>query len=91
MEKATDYPLIGQIGMFAIPFSHPMMAMDNLMFGNMLLVLEGIAYLLVFDIIMILITVRIYNSDILITGLDQSKFLGKLTAKFNKEAENGNQ
>ncbi len=82
-------PLAAQIGMFAIPFSHPMMAMDNLMFGNMLLVAEGIVYLLVFDIIMILITVRIYNSDILITGLDQSKFLGKLTAKFaKKEAEN---
>ena len=82
-------PLAAQIGMFAIPFSHPMMAMDNLMFGNMLLVAEGIVYLLVFDIIMILITVRIYNSDILITGLDQSKFLGKLTAKFTKkEAEN---
>ena len=82
-------PLIGQIGLFAIPFSHPMMAMDNLMFGNMLLVLEGIVYLLVFDIIMILITVRIYNSDILITGLDQSKFLGRLTAKFSKkEGEN---
>ena len=82
-------PLIGQIGLFAIPFSHPMMAMDNLMFGNMLLVLEGIVYLLVFDIIMILITVRIYNSDILITGLDQSMFLGRLTAKFSKkEGEN---
>ncbi len=82
-------PLIGQIGLFAIPFSHPMMAMDNLMFGNIILVVEGIAYLLVFDIIMILITVRIYNSDILITGLDQSKFLGKLTARFaKKETEN---
>ena len=82
-------PLIGQIGLFAIPFSHPMMAMDNLMFGNIMLVVEGIAYLLVFDIIMILITVRIYNSDILITGLDQSKFLGKLTARFaKKETEN---
>ncbi len=81
--------MVGKAFIFAIPFSHPMMAMDNLMFGNMLLVLEGIVYLLVFDIIMILITVRIYNSDILITGLDQSKFLGRLTAKFSKkEGEN---
>ena len=85
-------PLIGQVAIFAIPFSHPMMAMTNLMFGNMLLVLEGIVYLVAFDIIMILITVRIYNSDILITGLDQSKFLGKMAARFTKkEGENGNQ
>ena len=85
-------PLIGKIAMFAIPFSHPMMAMNNLMFGDIMLVAGGIVYLLVFDIIMILITVRIYNSDILITGLDQSKFLGRMAAKFSKkEAENGNQ
>jgi ABC-2 type transport system permease protein len=85
-------PLIGKVAMFAIPFSHPMMAMNNLMFGDIMLVAGGIVYLLVFDIIMILITVRIYNSDILITGLDQSKFLGRMAAKFSKkEAENGNQ
>ncbi len=83
-------PAIGQAFVFAIPFSHPMMAMDNLMFGNLTLVAEGIIYLLVLDIVMILITVRIYNSDVLITGLEQSKFLGRLSGMFKrKEEENG--
>ena len=71
-------PAIVQTVMFAIPFTHPMMAMDNLMFGNLTLVAAGIAYMVIFDIIMILLTVKIYNSDILITGLDQTKFMKKL-------------
>jgi len=54
--------------LFIIPFSHPMMAMSNLMFGNTTLVLAGIAYLLIFAIATILITVRIYSTDILLTG-----------------------
>lgn len=82
-----NLPLIGQAFVFAIPFSHPMMAMDNLMFGNMLLVLEGIAYLAILDIVMILITVKIYNSDVLITGLEQSKFFGRLTGMFKRKEE----
>ncbi len=80
-------PAIGQAFVFAIPFSHPMMAMDNLMFGNLTLVAEGIIYLLVLDVVMILITVRIYNSDVLITGLEQSKFLGRLSGMFKRKEE----
>jgi len=59
--------------LFAIPFSHPMMAMDNLMFNNMDLVLGGLIYLAVFVVVTIMITVKIYNSDILITGIKQTK------------------
>ncbi|AIZ56939.1 ABC-2 family transporter protein [Candidatus Methanoplasma termitum] len=55
--------------MFAIPFSHPMMAMNNLMFGNMTLIFAGIVYMLIFALVTILITVRIYKSDILLTGI----------------------
>lgn len=85
-----NLPLAGQVLMFAIPFSHPMMAMDNLIFGNLDLVLGGIAYLVVFDIITILITVRIYNSDILITGIGQSATMVKLKKAFGiKEKEHG--
>lgn len=80
-------PMVGKAFIFAIPFSHPMMAMDNLMFGNITLVLAGIGYLLVFDIITILITVKTYNSDILITGLQQTKSHGKLRNLFKKEEE----
>jgi ABC-2 type transport system permease protein len=78
---------VGQALMFLIPFSHPMMAMDNLIFGDMSIVLFGIAYLVVFDIIMILITVRIYSSDILITGLGQNKTVVRIQRIFTKRGE----
>ena len=66
---------------FAIPFSHPMMAMQALMYGDMTLVLGGIAYMAVFALVSILITVRLYNSDILITGLGQNKYVQSLTGR----------
>lgn len=84
-------PAIAQGFIFAIPFSHPMMTMNNLMFGNMGLIVAGIAYLVVFDIIMILITVKIYNSDILLTGLAQNPTVVKLKKMFKiTEKEHGN-
>ena len=66
---------------FAIPFSHPMMAMQALMYGDMTLVLGGIGYMAVFALVSILITVRLYNSDILITGLGQNKYVQSLTGR----------
>lgn len=66
---------------FIIPFSHPMMAMQALMYGDMTLVLGGIVYMAVFAIVSILITVRLYNSDILITGLGQNKYIQTLTRR----------
>ena len=66
---------------FAIPFSHPMMAMQALMNGDITLVLAGIAYMAVFALATILITVRIYSSDILVTGLGQSRLVQKLTGR----------
>lgn len=66
---------------FAIPFSHPMMAMQALMNGDMTLVLSGIGYMALFALATILLTVRIYASDILITGLGQNKWVQKLTGK----------
>jgi ABC-2 type transport system permease protein len=66
-------PIVGKAIVFAIPFSHPMMVMNNLMFGNMTLVLAGLVYLVIFTLVIILITVRIFKSDILITGLGQTK------------------
>jgi ABC-type Na+ efflux pump, permease component len=54
---------------FAIPFSHPMMAMQNLMFGETALVLYGMIYLVLFSLAALYITVRLYKSDILVTGL----------------------
>lgn len=66
---------------FAIPFSHPMMAMQSLMNGDSVLVLAGIAYMAVFAVATILITVKVYNSDILITGLGQNKWVQKMTKR----------
>lgn len=80
-------PAIGQALMFLIPFSHPMMGMTNLMFGDMDVILGGIAYLLIFDAITIFITVKIYNSDILITGLDQTRFMRRLNKLFKIKRE----
>lgn len=61
-------PLPLQAVVFAIPFSHPMMAMRELMFGNYALVLAGIAYVSVFAMAMIAVTIWIFNTDRLLTG-----------------------
>ncbi len=66
---------------FAIPFSHPMMAMQSLMNGDMALVLAGIVYMAAFALATILITVKIYSSDILVTGLGQNRLVQKLTRR----------
>ena len=82
----SDWNSLGvgmQAIMFAIPFSHPMMVMQNLLFGNVLLVLAGLAYCTLFAIASILITVKLYNSDILLVGLGSTK-LGRFLAKFKK-------
>ena len=64
---------------FAIPFYHPMIAMRALMMDNYPLVIGGIAYTAVFTVIMIVVAVRIFNSDRLLTGSVQKRAgLGKL-------------
>lgn len=67
--------------LFAIPFSHPMMAMQALMYNDFTLVLGGIVYMAIFAIVTILITVKLYSSDILVTGLGQNKYYQKLLMK----------
>ncbi len=62
-------PEFAQAFMFAIPFTHPMTIMQNLMFGNTAWILGGAIYLVAFAAVTFYVTVRIYNSDILITGL----------------------
>ena len=66
---------------FVIPFSHPMMAMQALMYGDTALVLAGIAYMAAFAIATILITVKLYRSDVLITGLGQNRWVQKITGR----------
>lgn len=73
--------------LFAIPFTHPMMIMDNLMFDNTLLVYSGLVYLVLFTIATIYITVRIYKSDILITGISATKYAKYFQKKVKHEKE----
>ena len=61
-------PLALKALVFAIPFSHPMMAMRSLMFGDYLLVIGGILYSVAFSVVVILIVVRIFSTDKLLTG-----------------------
>jgi ABC-2 type transport system permease protein len=78
-------PAVLRVLAFAIPFSHPMMAMRSLMMDNYSLVIAGIAYTAVFTVIMITVAVRIFNSDRLLTGSVQKKAgLGKLVWGFRR-------
>jgi len=61
-------PVALQVLVFAIPFTHPMIAMRALMLDNYALVIGGIAYTAVFTVIMVAVAVRIFNSDRLLTG-----------------------
>lgn len=61
-------PLSMKVIVFAIPFSHPMMAPRSLIFKDYLLVLGGIIYVTIFAIIIIAIVVWIFKTDRLITG-----------------------
>ncbi len=67
----TDFnnlPLVMKGTMFAIPFSHPILAMRSLMFGDYMLVIAGIIYVALFSLVLIAIAVWIFKSDRLITG-----------------------
>jgi ABC-2 type transport system permease protein len=78
-------PAVLRILAFAIPFSHPMMAMRALMMDSYSLVIAGIAYTAVFTVIMIAVAVRIFNSDRLLTGSVQKRVgLGKLVWGFRR-------
>lgn len=62
-------PLVGQVLVFAIPFSHPMIAMQELMFGNTGIVIAGIAYEAIFASVTMFIAVSLFKKDIVLTGI----------------------
>ncbi|MEF8847942.1 MAG: ABC transporter permease [Candidatus Thermoplasmatota archaeon] len=81
----TDFdtmPIFLKAVIFAIPFSHPMMAPRALLFDNYFLVFSGIAYVALFSLLMIAIVVRVFKSDKLITGSTKLKKLKNLKKKF---------
>jgi ABC-2 type transport system permease protein len=59
--------------LFAIPFSHPMMAPRALMFNDYLLVIGGIVYVAIFAIVTISIVVWVFKTDRLLTGSMKKK------------------
>jgi ABC-2 type transport system permease protein len=77
-------PAVLRILVFAIPFSHPMMAMRALVMDNYSLVIGGIAYMAVFTVIMIVVAVHIFDSDRLLTGSVQKVARGKLLWGFRR-------
>jgi ABC-2 type transport system permease protein len=78
-------PAVLRIFVFAIPFSHPMMAMRALMMDYYSLVIGGIAYTAVFTVIMIAVAVRIFSSDRLLTGSVQKVARRKLLWGFRRQ------
>jgi ABC-2 type transport system permease protein len=68
MKDFNTLPALLQAVLFAIPFTHPMMAMNNLMFDDYGLVLAGIAYQLMFAAIAVAAAVWLFKKDLLITG-----------------------
>jgi len=66
-------PLAIKILVFAIPFSHPMMASRALIFGNYILVLSGIIYVSIFAIVIISVVVWMFKTDRILTGSTRRK------------------
>ncbi|MGJ8453897.1 ABC transporter permease [Pseudothermotoga sp. U03pept] len=58
-----------RVVIFAIPFTHPMLSMRNLLFGNNMLVVCGCFYNIVLAVFLITLITRIFNSDRLIVGV----------------------
>jgi len=67
-------PLVFKTMLFAIPFSHPMMAPRALIFDDYWLVIGGIIYVLIFAVIMIILVVWVFKTDRLLTGSTSEKW-----------------
>lgn len=81
----TDFetlPLALKTLVFAIPFSHPMMASKALLFDNYTLVFAGIAYVSVFAIVIIAVVIWVFTTDRLITGSNIKSMLLKFRRRF---------
>lgn len=78
----NSLPAAFQTVLFIIPFTHPMTIIQNLMFNQTAMIAGGAVYLVVFTLITMFVTVKIYNSDILLTG-----FIRKKSKKKNDDDE----
>jgi len=66
---------------YAIPFSHPMMATRALIFEDYMFVIGGIIYVTIFSIVMIALVVWVFKTDRLLTGTIQKKKLSEYRNK----------
>lgn len=78
----SSFSLPVKIALFAIPSTYPVIAPQRLLFGDTAIVYTGIVYESIFAIVMIGLSVRLFNSDRLITG-DIGRF-GKLLDKLQR-------
>ena len=78
-------PLSIKILLFAIPFSHPMMAGRALLFDNYALVIGGIVYSSIFAIVTIGFAVWIFKSDRLLVGRIKTEGKSGLRKIFAKQ------
>lgn len=76
----NSLPLIGQILVYAIPFTHTFTASSNLLFGNNLLFIFGIIYQIIFLAGILFIAVRVFSTDKIFT----------LTLEFKKKRKTAN-
>jgi ABC-2 type transport system permease protein len=65
--------------LYAIPFSHPFLATQNLMFGRFSPVILGIIYQILFSFVCIMIASKIFSSDRILTA--RVKFRKRLLSK----------
>ncbi len=77
-------PLALKALVFAIPFSHPMMAPRALIFNDYLLVVSGIVYVTIFAIVTISIVVWVFKTDKLLTGSTRLKKLSDLRKRYKR-------
>jgi ABC-2 type transport system permease protein len=63
--NSLELPL--RVIVLAIPFTHPFLASQNLIFGNYAVVLYGILYMLVVFMILVFIAGRIFSTDRVLT------------------------
>ena len=70
---SLEHGLQNMVLVFAIPFSHPMIAMRSLMFGNSGIVIAGIIYEAIFAAVTMSIAVSLFKKDIVLTGMPKRK------------------
>jgi ABC-2 type transport system permease protein len=78
----TDFdtlPLALKGLIYAIPFSHPMIAPKALIFNDYTLVISGIIYVSLFAIVTIFIVVWVFKTDRIITGSTKKKWMNLST------------